>query len=91
MLVEGMPTGGFRGLQCESTPERGTELSNQSAYVEKHLLSNLSVNYKGKPKPNATFIIFNLDILQHISKDTISNYLLTVLLILNCLHWTGNL
>lgn len=26
MLLEGMPTGGFQGLQCENTPERGTVL-----------------------------------------------------------------
>lgn len=26
MLLEGMPTGGFQGLQCENPPERGTAL-----------------------------------------------------------------
>lgn len=24
MLLKGFPTGGFQGLQCENTPERGT-------------------------------------------------------------------
>lgn len=38
MLLEGIPTGGFPGLQCEKTPERGTVLSKYCLPAYLHLL-----------------------------------------------------
>lgn len=69
MLLEGMPTGGFRALQCESTPEKG-RTAYSGLYTGKH---PPTCHNKGKTKPGATF--FQLSFKK--DRSTVSNYLLT--------------
>lgn len=81
MLLEGMPTGGFQGLQCENTPERGTALYRTAyfkLYIGKHPLS-----YHTQP---TNLFKFDLEFQGYRRKDTISNCLLTVYFVTNYLH-----